>query len=488
MKKTLAVAEGQRAQQIEKMAGVVKEQKRVMRGLSDALEQARGPDLRAVEESQKKMVAACESVSERLAALSKESKGGEVEAKAMALGFQLEEMQRSGELVPVVGAFDPFVKALVFPPVAHELQIGQGLEVFEEEDLNKVGVSRLFLEKRALMKKEMALLKAVHDCRVQVMNGSKPSSSSFMAASQRESVDGLKKKLVILEEQVRGVQAERAQVESGSSTSLDFDFLLRFLFSFWVMWVVVIRLDFHGRAFQKTGVSSTADVRKIVDSVFSRSVDYGGSCSVVLSVRWKPKKAAQGDSKEFDHLLSGVDMGSFFWDEKEKSKPRVGGARGSVAASSVPRTVKARSSVKGTKYSSAAVGGVRQEPVMARIPKMEPRPRATSSFGVGGLGSVEKAKRALRAKERKAQLSLLNRRALVSRSHFGRPSSVPGLGGPRVGFGAPLQPAGMFVKREDQQLKVRQRTRSQNSASFVGGEEARRRLPLKGVRGRFARD
>jgi len=233
MKQHLSVMEGKRVAVGQKMLDMAEQQRKELRGMFEAMERRREGDLERMEASEADMAAACKSVSEELVALTQKSQDGEVNQKALALAYKLEEMRAKGGLVAVSAAFKPFVESLVFPAVAFQLQEKEPLKVFEEEDFEKLALSRLFLEKSALLKKQEVLVQQLYKSRVEVMKTSARLAGSFMLASKRETIEKMENKVLAMEEQLKAVQTELLQVESSADSSFKFNFLLRFCSFYW---------------------------------------------------------------------------------------------------------------------------------------------------------------------------------------------------------------------------------------------------------------
>jgi len=248
------------------------------------------------------------------------------------------------------------------------------------------------------------------------------------------------------------------------------------------------RIDFQGHCFQKLNVKKGESVRRIVDDVFARSIAYGGRCNVVMSIRWEAREEFGGDSHEFDHIFSGMNVSSVFAEFDGKGALGGGGAvsgGGRVASRQVSY---GKPLVSSKEKSLSQKGG---EVYAERIPKLRPRAQSSvvsvsppvgvkSNFGVGGMGA---AYRELQAKEKQRQVSFKNRRALLARS-----SVTSGARALSFGSGGRLPPSGKLMKVEEMQRRGRERMRDGNRSSFVGGSEARRRSVVKGTRRGGVRD
>jgi len=227
IKQRLFIVEEKRLADGEKMLAIAEQQRGQLRGMWEEMEKRREGDLKRMVASEADMAAACKSVSEELVAFSEKTKDGAVGEKAMALVYKLEEMRAKGGLVAVSSCFKPFVDSLVFPAVAFQLREGYPLKVFEESDFQKLSLSRLFLEKSSLLKKEQVLVKELYDARVARAACEQP-AGSFMLASRRAAIQHVEERVKRTEQRLSGVQAELKEVEACSDSQFSFNFLCGF--------------------------------------------------------------------------------------------------------------------------------------------------------------------------------------------------------------------------------------------------------------------
>jgi len=223
------------------------------------------------------------------------------------------------------------------------------------------------------------------------------------------------------------------------------------------------------------GLKSGAAVRKMVAGVMSRAVDYGGSCNLVLSVRWQARGEHDRCTEEFSHLTSGFDVDELFGDIES-----AGGSGGSV------REVSRRGSsvVKEKGYFAQGRGmeGMPKKEVIKSNTMVSPS-RSTSSTS----SAMFAARRALDAQEQAKQLKVMNRQVLKDRAKFkfAAEGKIPAWKTGGGGFGGQKsKPFGRIMKVEEMQQRSRDRMRGENRESFVVG--MKRRVP-QGAGNRFGR-
>jgi len=218
--------------------------------------------------------------------------------------------------------------------------------------------------------------------------------------------------------------------------------------------------------------------------VFSRSIEYGGECNVVVSVRWEPRQDRGGHSHELEHLYKGMNMDFLFHDLDLNVSKGVGGEVGRAAACK-RREVVIQKPVVAKK---PVVVQKSPEKYPVRIPKLSFNPSGLGfsprKKGSGvGVESAALARRQLDAKAKQRQVAYLNRRALQSRV-----SGRSGVVGNPVVVGSRSVPSGRLMKKEEMQWRNRERMRNENRSSLGFGKDMRRRPAQKGQRSRLARD